>query len=144
MSGTSYNNSEYAEKVKAMWEGAAGQDGKRWARPDAPVLHNLADEKEEPYVFFHNTNYRISRKYINVEKVKVLREQALECVRSSGTARHHKCMEIFKRWQAVVRVSSNVDRGPLARKRDVGFIYHTAKMQELHKQAAELEVPFPF
>jgi hypothetical protein len=37
-----------------------------------------------------------------------------------------------------------VDRGPLARKRDVGFVYHTAKMAELQKQAAELEVPYPY
>lgn len=54
-----------------MWESMSGEEGKRWARPDAPILHNLVDEKEEPHVFFHNTNYRISRKYINVEKVKV-------------------------------------------------------------------------
>ncbi len=32
----------------------------------------------------------------------------------------------------------------LARKRDVGFIYHHSKMRELQKEAAELEVPFPF
>ena len=42
------------------------------------------------------------------------------------------------------QVTSNVDRGPLARKRDVGFIYHNNKMRELQKQAAELEVPFPY
>jgi hypothetical protein len=42
-----------------------------------------------------------------------------------------------------LQVSSNVDRGPLARKRDVGFIYHQANMRELQKQAAELEVPLP-
>lgn len=33
-----------------------------------------------------------------------------------------------------IQVSSNVDRGPLARKRDVGFIYHTDKMRNLQKQ----------
>ncbi len=43
-----------------------------------------------------------------------------------------------------LQVTSNVDRGPLARKRDVGFIYHNNKMKELQKQAAELEIPFPF
>ena len=32
----------------------------------------------------------------------------------------------------------------MARKRDVGFIYHNNKMAELQKEAAELEVPFPF
>lgn len=37
-----------------------------------------------------------------------------------------------------------MDRGPIARKRDVGFIYHTAKLRDLQKQAAELEVEFPF
>ena len=42
------------------------------------------------------------------------------------------------------QVTSNVDRGPLARKRDVGFIYHTNKMRELQRQAAELEVEFPY
>lgn len=135
---------EWSEKVKGLWQSMAGEDGKRWARPDAPILHNLDDEKSEPHVFFHNNNYRISRKYINVEKVKILREQALECVRKAGHARHHQCLEINKRLQAAVRVSSNVDRGPVARKRDVGFIYHTAKLRDLQKQAAELEVEFPF
>jgi hypothetical protein len=48
----------------------AGKEGQRWARPDSPFLHTLPDEKAEPYVFYHNTNYRISRKFINVEKVK--------------------------------------------------------------------------
>ena len=42
-----------------------------WARPAEPILHTMADEKAEPAVFFHNTNYRISRKYINTEKCKV-------------------------------------------------------------------------
>lgn len=141
---TGAHGTEYAAQVKAIWESMAATPGQRWARPDAPILHTLPDEKAEPMLFFHNTNYRISRKYINVEKVKVLREQALECVRSSGHARHHKCMEIYKRFQAAVRVSSNVDRGPLARKRDVGFIYHHNRMRELQAQAAELEVEFPF
>lgn len=36
-----------------------------------------------------------------------------------------------------------MDRGPLARKRDVAFIYHTNKMNELQQQAAELEVGAP-
>ncbi len=47
-------------------------------------------------------------------------------------------------YACTTQVTSNVDRGPLARKRDVGFIYHGEKMRELQKQAAELEVPFPF
>ena len=34
-------------------------------------MHDLEDEKAEPLVFMHNTNFRISRKFINVEKVKV-------------------------------------------------------------------------
>lgn len=132
------------EQVKAMWESMAGDKGKRWARPDAPIVHSMDDEREEPHVFFHNTNYRISRKYINVEKVKILKDQVLECARSSGHARYHKCTEIHKRLQAAVRVSSNVDRGPLARKRDVGFIYHTARLRDLQEQATALEVEFPF
>ncbi|KAJ9528249.1 hypothetical protein QJQ45_014232 [Haematococcus lacustris] len=130
--------------VKAIWESLAKTEGQRWARPETPILHNLANEREEPYVFHHNSNYRVSRKYINAEKVKILREQALVCVRSSGHARYHKCTEIHRRLQAAIRVSSNVDRGPLARKRDVGFIYQAARMRELHQQAAELEVPFPY
>jgi|AntDeeMinimDraft_5_1070356.scaffolds.fasta_scaffold71813_1 hypothetical protein len=32
------------------------------------------------------------------------------------------------------QVCSNVDRGPLARKRDVAFIYHTNKMNDLKQQ----------
>jgi len=135
---------EWRQKVDELYKSIAGQEGARWARPEEPILHDLADEKGEPHVFFHNTNYRISRKYINVEKVKILKQQSLECVRSTGNARYHKCQEIYKRFQAMVRVASNVDRGPLARKRDVGFIYHTNKMKELQKQAAELEVEFPF
>lgn len=118
--------------------------GKRWARPEEPILHNLNDEKEEPHVFFHNINYRTSRKYINIEKIKILKEQALQCVRAAGTARYHKCTEITKRLQAVIRVSSNVDRGPLARKRDVGFIYHNNRLREMQKDAAELELEFPY
>jgi hypothetical protein len=53
-------------------------------------------------------------------------------------------LQIYKRFQAAVRVSSNVDRGPLARKRDVGFVYHHAHNRELQKQAEELGVEFPF
>lgn len=45
----------------------------RWARPEEPILNSLPDEKVEPHVFFHNSNFRTSRKYINVEKVKVRR-----------------------------------------------------------------------
>lgn len=41
-------------------------------------------------------------------------------------------------------MSSNVDRGPLARKRDVGFIYHNNRLRELQQQAAELEIENPF
>lgn len=48
-----------------------GAEGKRWARPDEPLLHEMDDEKAEPHTFFHNNNYRISRKYINQQKVKV-------------------------------------------------------------------------
>eukprot|EP00798_Chlamydomonas_sp_ICE-L_P028098 gene28098-31206_t len=126
-------------KVQALYKSLAGEEGKRWARPQEPILHNMVDEKEEPHVFFHNTNYRISRKYINAEKIRILKQEALECVRSNGHARYHKCTEIHKRLQAMVRVFSNVDRGALARKRDVGFIYHNNRMKELQKEAAELE-----
>jgi len=38
--------------------------------------------------------------------------------------------------QTSPQVSSNVDRGPLARKRDVAFIYHTNKMNDLQKQVS--------
>lgn len=131
---------EYADKVRSVWE----QYQKQESRPETLILHSLPDEKAEPLLFFHNSGYRVSRKYINVEKVKILREQALECIRSAGNARHHKCIEVVKRFQAAVRVASNVDRGPLARKRDVGFVYHHTRLQELQKQAAELEVEFPF
>ncbi len=62
---------EWRAKVDDLYKSMSGEEGKRWARPDAPILHDLSDEKAEPHVFFHNTNYRISRKYINVEKVKV-------------------------------------------------------------------------
>lgn len=42
------------------------------------------------------------------------------------------------------QVSSNVDRGPLARKRDVGFVYHNNRLRELQQQAAELEIENPY
>lgn len=41
-------------------------------------------------------------------------------------------------------MASNVDRGPLARKRDVGFIYQSQKLRELQKAAADLEIENPF
>lgn len=144
MSYNAADGQDFHEKISKLFQSLTGEAGKRWARPEEPILHNLNDEKEEPYIFFHNTNYRTSRKYINIEKVKILKEQALECMRSSGHARYHKCTEITKRLQAAIRVASNVDRGPLARKRDVGMIYHNNKLRELQKEAAELEVPFPF
>ncbi|GAX82302.1 hypothetical protein CEUSTIGMA_g9731.t1 [Chlamydomonas eustigma] len=137
-------STEWREKMNEVYKSFVGSEGKRWARPDTPILHDLPDERAEPHVFFHNSNYRISRKYINAEKVKILKQQSLECVRSNGHARYHKCQEIYKRFQAMVRVTSNVDRGPLAKKRDVGFIYHTNKMKDLQRQAEELEVPFPY
>ncbi len=62
---------EWRQKVDDIYKSFVGEEGKRWARPAAPILNDLPDEKAEPHVFFHNTNYRISRKYINVEKVKV-------------------------------------------------------------------------
>ncbi|KAG2427019.1 hypothetical protein HYH02_014665 [Chlamydomonas schloesseri] len=144
MSASVEERQSFHDKVNEVFKNLTGEAGKRWARPDEPILHTLNDEKEEPHIFFHNTNYRTSRKYINVEKTKILREQALECVRAAGTARYHKCTEIMKRMQAAVRVASNVDRGPLARKRDVGFIYHNNKLRELQQQAAELEIENPF
>lgn len=61
----------FHEKVNDVFRNLAGEPGKRWARPEEPIVHTLNDEKEEPHIFFHNTNYRTSRKYINVEKVKV-------------------------------------------------------------------------
>ena len=64
---------EWRLKIDELYKSfsSGNAEGKRWARPEAPILHSLPDEKAEPHVFFHNTNYRISRKYINVEKVKV-------------------------------------------------------------------------
>ena len=58
----------------------------------------------------------------------------------------HESCDVASLMQLIpcLQVTSNVDRGPLARKRDVGFIYHNNKMRELQKQAAELEVPFPY
>ncbi len=53
-------------------------------------------------------------------------------------------LNLMKHRMPISQVTSNVDRGPLARKRDVGFIYHTNKMRELQRQAAELEVEFPY
>ena len=114
---------EWRAKIDDLYKSfASGEAGdKRWARPDAPILHSLPDEKAEPHVFFHNSNYRISRKYINTEKVKVrdgtawqrviaylphitlrmnaqiLKQQSLECVRSTGHARYHKCQEVRHR-----------------------------------------------
>ena len=63
---------EWRTKIDELYKSFASgdADGKRWARPDAPILNSLPDEKAEPHVFFHNSNYRISRKYINAEKVK--------------------------------------------------------------------------
>lgn len=61
----------WSQKVRQWWQQAADSEGERWARPASPILHDLEDEKAEPHVFFTNTNYRISRKYINIEKVKV-------------------------------------------------------------------------
>lgn len=144
MAATVEERQDFHAKMEKLFQSMTGEDGKRWARPEEPIYHSLNDEKEEPYIFYHNTNYRTSRKYINIEKIKILKEQALECVRSAGTARWHKCTEITKRLQAAVRVSSNVDRGPLARKRDVGMIYHNNRLRELQKEAAELEVEFPY
>ena len=60
-----------SQKVQQLYASLSGSEGKRWARPEEPILHNLPDEKAEPHVFFYNTNYRTSRKYINFEKIKV-------------------------------------------------------------------------
>jgi hypothetical protein len=65
---------EIKQRVEGLWQSYV-DEGKRWARPEEPVLHKLDDEKSEPAVFFHNTNYRVSRKYINVEKVKVRQDR---------------------------------------------------------------------
>lgn len=80
---------EWREKVDSIYKSFVGEEGKRWARPDAPILNDLPDEKAEPHVFFHNTNYRISRKYINVEKVKVSPASAGPCEAEAGTL--HAC-----------------------------------------------------
>lgn len=61
---------EWRAKIDELYKSLSGVEGARWARPEQPILHDLPDEKAEPHVFFHNTNYRISRKYINAEKVK--------------------------------------------------------------------------
>lgn len=137
-------SAEWDDKVRKLYASMQGEAGKKWARPEEPILHNLADERTELHVFYHNVNYRASRKYINAEKVKLIRDQALTCARTSGNARWHKCTEIYKRLQAACRVASNVDRGPLTRKRDVGFIYQTEKLRQLQQAAAELEIENPF
>ncbi|MEW5302915.1 MAG: hypothetical protein WDW36_005653 [Sanguina aurantia] len=139
--GEAYGSSDKWAKVFASMSGA---EGKRWARPEEPLLHDMNDEKAEPQTFFHNNNYRISRKYINQQKVKILQEEVLFCTRSSGHAKQNKCAEIFKRFHAAVRVASNVDRGPLARKRDVNFIYTAHKLKTLAEEAAELGVENPY
>lgn len=71
MSYTSEGGKDFHDKISKLFQSMTGEPGKRWARPEEPILHNLNDEKEEPYIFFHNSNYRVSRKYINIEKVKV-------------------------------------------------------------------------
>ncbi len=75
---------EWRQKVDDIYKSFVGEEGKRWARPEAPILNDLPDEKAEPHVFFHNTNYRISRKYINVEKVKVSCLPAKVCMHASS------------------------------------------------------------
>jgi len=77
----------WTETVRALWDEAAFSETRRWARPEAPVLHDLVDEKAEPSVFYHNTNYRISRKFINVEKVKVGSMHARPPARPCASAR---------------------------------------------------------
>lgn len=67
------------KKIKELYASMQGPEGKRWARPEEPILHTLPDEKAEPHIFFHNTNYRTSRKYINAEKVKVRTEAGQGC-----------------------------------------------------------------
>jgi hypothetical protein len=52
--------------------------------------------------------------------------------------------QVYKRYQAAVRVASNVDRGPLARKRDVGFIYHHEANRQLQREAEAAGIEFPF
>lgn len=127
---------------RKLMDSMKGVEGKRWARPAEPILHTLNDEKSEPHTFFHNLNYRASRKFINVEKIKILKAEAIECVRSAGHARYHKCAEINKRLQASIRVASNVDRGPLARKRDVAFVYTIDRLKTMQRECAELEIPY--
>ncbi len=77
---------EWRLKIDELYKSLSGSEGKRWARPEAPILHSLPDEKAEPHVFFHNTNYRISRKYINVEKVKVGGELLTPLAPPSGSS----------------------------------------------------------
>ena len=57
--------------LKKLFQSMSGEQGKRWARPEEPIYHNVVDERAEPHIFFHNANYRISRKYINIEKYTV-------------------------------------------------------------------------
>lgn len=59
---------------------------------------------------------------------------------------HHQAIvsSIIHHYATYLQVSSNVDRGPLARKRDVGMVLHNQRLRDLHREAAELEVPFPF
>lgn len=73
MSYSTEGGQDFHEKITKLFQSMTGEQGKRWARPEEPILHTLNDEKEEPYIFFHNSNYRVSRKFINIEKVKVSR-----------------------------------------------------------------------
>nr|7AR9_p Chain p, PDSW [Polytomella sp. Pringsheim 198.80]7ARD_p Chain p, PDSW [Polytomella sp. Pringsheim 198.80] len=115
-----------------------------WARPEEPILHNLKSEKEEPHVYYHNNNFRVTRQLIHFEKTKIFEDELDKCMRTHGEAKYRKCQEIAKRFQASCRVASNLERGPNARKRDVGFIYQNNKLRELEKDAKELGLNNPF
>lgn len=43
-----------------------------------------------------------------------------------------------------LQVASNVDRGPLARKRDVNFVYTAHKLKMLAEESAELGIENPY
>lgn len=128
------------ELVKKFVESRKGALGRRTARPDEPILHDLHDETEVPMIMYHNSNYRTSRKFINYEKYRIMHAEALLCARSAGEAKWHKCYEVMRRMQAIARVCSNIDRGPNNRRRDVGYIYTNYKLGQIQKECEELEV----
>lgn len=109
----------------------------RWARPNAPIVDSEA--RKSVSAFYHNINYRVSRKFINYEKTKIMKNALLTCSRAHGVNRVDRCTELMHRFHAMTRVSSNADIPSGQRKRDVGYIYHVKKDKELAGKLAAIE-----